>query len=256
MATHSNRGFDVEFTQIFQDGTEESILVTDFVEDVRQWDDDMHTCTVIRENINIALTFRSDDLEATCTMDGFDVLPKGLVNCDEQNRYYIEPCTITLFQHHSKLKYYPYIPGVYRLAVDVNGKTYYSFVKVIANRLTEQQLKVMQQEVEEKVTGLALDTVRKQSVYQQIEGVDLDASLLQRFKKLDCHFHDVTAIVADLSKRVRSSLKTDYQFQSIETPSRVDAVSIDYRLKHPESTNSLKIRKNKVDYDLPENRVL
>ncbi|MBM7704364.1 DUF2357 domain-containing protein [Metabacillus iocasae] len=257
MDTRSNkRGFEVEFTQIFQDETKVPILVEDFVEDVQKWDDAVHSCAVIRENINVTMTFRSDDSHATCTMDGFDVLPKGTVQHDEQNVPYIKASTITLFEHHSKLKYYPYIPGVYRLSVDVSGKTYYSFVKVIANRLTEQQLKVMQHEVEETITGLALDTVRKQSVYQQMEGLNLDDSLFQSFRRLEARFGDVTAIVGDVSKRVRSSLKKEYRLQSIDTTSHVDEMAIHYRLKHPESTNYLKTRKNKIDYDLPENRLL
>jgi hypothetical protein len=252
----SNLDFSLEFTHTFKDGKQERVPVRHFVKEVQDWDDNLHSYTIVHENINLELSFNSRSETAQCTMDGFDILNDERLKYDEKNLPYISPGSLTLFKHKAVTEYYPYIPGIYCLIVTRQGEKFYSFIKVTSSRLTDNQLKSMRIEVENQLKGLALDVVRKQSVFQGLEKLNMDMSLFQKFKTLDHYFGDISTIVADLAKRVRSSLKKEYILQPVEKPSHVDTVSIQYRLKHPESTNYLKTRKNMVDYDLPENRML
>jgi hypothetical protein len=257
MDTHSNNlDFSVEFTHTFKEGVQERIKVKHFVKEIQDWDDNHHSYTIVRENNNLEIVFNSEVEAAQCTMDGFDILNDEQLKYDEKNSPYINPGSLTLFKHKAEGEYYPYIPGIYCLTVTIQEERFYSFIKVISSRLTDDQIQSMRKEVESHLKGLALDIVRKQSVFQGLEQLNLDMTLFQQFKTLDYYFGDISTIVADLTKRVRSSLKKEYILQPIEKPSHVDSVSIQHRLKHPESTNYSKARKNIVDYDLPENRML
>ncbi|MBB6451607.1 hypothetical protein HNQ94_000028 [Salirhabdus euzebyi] len=252
----NNLNFSLEFNHIFKDGKQERIPITHFVKEVQDWDDNIHSYTLILENINLELFFSSEVEDAQCRMDGFDILYDESIKYDEKNIPYISPGLITLFKHNSETEYYPYIPGIYCLNVTIQGEKFYSFIKVVSSRLTDDQLKYMRIEVEDQLKGLALDVVRKQSVFHGLDELNLDMSLFQQFKTLNHYFGDISTIIADLTKRVRSSLKKEYKLQLVDKPSHVDSVSIQHRLKHPESINYLKTRKNMVDYDLPENRLL
>lgn len=258
MAIHSNHeDFSVEFTHTFLSGETSNIPVKWFVEDVNDWEPSRFEYAIVRENIDLKMTFSCRKASGRCTMDGFDILPAEHLEEDhESGLLYIKSGNITLFKHDSGIEYYPYIPGVYCITVNIEGKNYYSFVKVISNRLTDKQLETMRREVEEQSRGLALDVVRKQTVFQNIEDINLDNTLLHQFNILRENFREISAIIADLSKRVRTTLKKEYIVQPLEKPLYVDITSIQYRLRHPESTNYVKVRRNRVDYDLPENRVL
>ncbi|MBM7620075.1 hypothetical protein JOC95_001927 [Bacillus tianshenii] len=257
MVIHSkDLDFSLEFIQSFKDGEQKKIAVLHFVDDIQDWDESLLTYSVIRENVNLQLSFDANDSEATCRMDGFDILQDSLLKYDERNVPFINRGKILLFQHRSGNEYYPYIPGIYCISVVSKGVTYYSLVKVISNRLTDNQLDSMRYEVESQLKGLALDVVRKQTVFQNTEEIQIDNSIFQKYKTLNHHFNEISTIIADLSKRVRSALKKEYLLQPMEKPSHVDSVSIRYRVKHPETTNYLMTKKNKINYDLPENRLL
>lgn len=257
MVIHSkDLDFSLEFIQAFKDGEQKKVAVLHFVDDIQNWDENILPYPVIRENVNLEISFDTKDREDRCRMDGFDVLQDSLLKYDEQNVPFINSGKITLFQHQSGNGYYPYIPGIYCISVVSKGVTYYSLVKVISNRLTDNQLDSMRYEVESQLKGLALDVVRKQTVFQNTEEIQIDNSLFQKYKTLNHHFNEISTIIADLSKRIRSALKKEYQLQPMEKPSHVDSVSIQYRVKHPETTNYLMTKKNKVNYDLTENRLL
>lgn len=253
MDTHSEP-FRLEFIHSYLDGGYGTIPVVDFVQDVRDWDDRIHTYAEIRENLDLELVFTCGEDSARCTMDGFDILHDDHMKREDGDPY-MHPGTLVLFRHGDAKSYYPYIPGIYRIMVTVGSQRFYSFVKVQSNRLTEGQLDTMREEVESLLKGLALDLVRKNRIPQGID-MTFDASLFTQFKCLDESFHLISAVVADLSRRFRSSIKKEYILQPVEQPSYMDSVSIGYRLRHPESTNERMVRKNRIQYDLPENRQL
>ncbi|ATW81948.1 DUF2357 domain-containing protein [Weizmannia coagulans] len=257
MDTQSNTGFSVVFTHIYQDGTREEKVLTPFVENLYEWDEGKHGYLILREYIPLELSFTSTDDGAKCYMDGFDILLNAGLPVDGEGKPYLAAGQqVTLFKYHSNEEYYPYIPGIYCVTIHTRGKKYYSLVKVISNRLTEDQLSTMRKEVEDQLRGLALDVVRKQHVNMKFENMPIDPNLFRQFNTLNSYFSDVSAIVSDLAKRVRYTLKKEYRLQPIERPSQIDEVSIRYRLKHPESADELLSLKKRINYDLPENRML
>ncbi len=255
----STQPFSVVFTHIFQNGTREDTEVASFVEHLSDWDEAMHVYTMLRENVNLELRFRCEDEGARCYMDGFDGLADGRLMVDHDNEENYLGCNglVTLYKHSTSDNYYPYIPGLYSLRVETSdGRTFYTLVKVISNRLFEAQLETMREEVEEKLKGAALDVIRKQHSPKSLEALRINPVLFRQYQVLQHYFTDIYAIVSDLAQKVRSSVAKEYQMQSAEKPAHVDVVSIQHRLKRPDTMNLVKSVQKRINYDLPENQML
>ncbi|QFT87786.1 hypothetical protein FIU87_03890 [Bacillus sp. THAF10] len=251
--------FRVLFTHIFQNGTKEELEVTSFVEHLSEWDDSMHSPIEIRENVNLELSFSSEDSAAKCYMDGFDELKGGGLTIDHENEDTYLACNskVTLYRHSPSENYYPYIPGLYSLRVETGeGKSYFSLVKVISNRLFEAQLDKMRKEVEELLKGAALHVIQKQHSPKSLEALRINPSLFRQYQVLHHYFADIYALVADLQKKVRSAVAKEYILQSAEKLAHVDVVSIQHKLKRPDTIHQVKSVHKRIDYDLPENQVL
>lgn len=255
----STQPFSVVFTHIFQNGTREETEVASFVEHLSDWDETMHSYTMLRENVNLELRFRCEDEGAKCYMDGFDGLADGRLTVDHENEENYLGCNgmVTLYKHSTSDNYYPYIPGLYSLRVETSdGRTFYTLVKVISNRLFDAQLETMRAEVEEKLKGAALDVIRKQHSPKSLEALRINPALFRQYQVLQHYFADIYAIVSDLAQKVRSSVSKDYQMQPAEKPAHVDVVSIQHRLKRPDTMNLVKSVQKRINYDLPENQML
>ncbi|WP_241773324.1 DUF2357 domain-containing protein [Bacillus sp. LL01] len=164
---------------------------------------------------------------------------------------------VTLFKHSTSENYYPYIPGLYSLRVETSdGRTFYTLVKVISNRLFDDQLETMRSEVEEKLKGAALDVIRKQHSPKSLEALRINPVLFRQYQVLQHYFADIYAIVSDLAQKVRSSVAKEYQMQPADKPAHVDVVSIQHRLKRPDTENLVKSVQKRINYDLPENQML
>jgi hypothetical protein len=251
--------YSVIFTHIFQSGTKEELPVVHFVEVLSDWDETLHSYTEIRENVDLELSFHCDDEGAKCYMDGFDVLTNGQLAVDEADGENFLACnqTVTLYKYTTSDNYYPYIPGLYSLrVVTSDGKTFYTLAKVISNRLFEDQLDTMRREVEEQLKGEALDVIRKQHSPKSLKALQIDPKLFRQYQVLQHYFADISAVISDLAKRVRSSVAKEYQMQPADQPAHVDVVSIQHRLKRPDTMNMVMSVNKRINYDLPENRVL
>ncbi|MBU8919083.1 restriction endonuclease-like protein [Bacillus sp. FJAT-29953] len=247
--------FTVSFIHVYGNGSQEEKILSCFVENLEDWDEKLNSYLEIREFVELEIMFQSEHEDARLFMDGLEVLTGESLPRDETTgEPYIQAGQrVTLYKSPG---YYPYIPGIYCVKVVFSNKTYLSLVKVITNRLTDEQLNVMRIGVEGFLKGLAHDVVRKQKAFYHMDDDILDPTLLQQFRVLDHHFAEISAILADLSQRVRFSLMKEYQLQPVDRPAQVDDVSIRYRLRHPESTNYVKSPKKRVNYNLPENRIL
>lgn len=255
----STQPFSVIFTHVFQNGSREDTEVQSFVEHLSDWDETVHVYTEIRENVNLELRFRCEDRGARCYMDGFDGLgdDRLLVDSESEENYLGCNGHVTLFRHSTSDNYYPYIPGLYSLRVETSdGRTFYTLVKVISNRLFDDQLATMRSDVEGKLKGVALDVIRKQHSPKSLAALKIDPMLFRQYQVLQHYFTDIYAIVSDLAQKVRSSVAKEYQMQPAEMPAHVDVVSIQHRLKRPDTMNLVKSVQKRINYDLPENQML
>ncbi|NRR23657.1 DUF2357 domain-containing protein [Brevibacillus sp. MS2.2] len=206
----------------------------------------------ITENKNLSVLFTNCDEDARLYMDGLEMIPGKVVEIDENGEPYILPSTNEqlLFTYD----YFPLIPGHYQVMVMVGDTKYYSLVSVKTKEMTKDQWRIMVNEVESIIKGLAQDLVRKQMGADRSIFGDVPPQLLHQFFVLRKHFPSVMAALSDLENKVNFRIKKEYVIVPIVKAKHTDEETIRYRLRHPEKKNTLKTPIRQTYYDLPENR--
>ncbi|HEU4964143.1 MAG TPA: DUF2357 domain-containing protein [Bacilli bacterium] len=210
----------------------------------------------IVENLNLEVLFDSEDEDARFYMDGLELLTERMgVEIDDLRQPYLMPETVPyeLFRNNAD-EFYPLIPGYYRIRVAAGGEEYFSLVQVVPKQLTKTQWEIMRDELEEELTGLAQDLIRKNLGVGDAFLHFLPPEQLFRFLVIKKRFASVMAALSDLVTKVNYRIRKDYKVTPIDRAKGVDEVSVRYRLTHPEDQELLKTPVRVVDYDLPENR--
>lgn len=206
----------------------------------------------ITENKNLSVLFTNCDENARFYMDGLEMIPGKSVETDENGETYILPSTNEqpLFTYD----YFPLIPGHYQVMVIVGETKYYSLISVKTKEMTKEQWKIMIQEMENIIKGLAQDLVRKQIGTDRSIFGNLPPQLLHQFFVLRKHFPSVMAALSDLENKVNFRIQKEYVVVPIVKAKQTDEETIRYRLSHPEKKNTLKSPIRQIYYDLPENK--
>ena len=86
----------------------------------------------VKENIELAVTFRCENNSSRLYMDGLDSLSERLLEFDSlEGEVYLAPSAqpVTLFANNDA--FYPLIPGFYRMVVEHDGQRSYAWLKEI-----------------------------------------------------------------------------------------------------------------------------
>lgn len=205
------------------------------------------------ENKELYVTFFSKDKEAKFFFEGLESLPERDVELEDGVAYLpssSEPVVIL------KNDYYPLIPGMYLIRVELNSNSYYAMVKIIPNQITNQQWILMKDQVEEHLVGLSQDLIkRKLGVGNHSRNLIPTNQMLQ-FLIIKKHYALVTPAIIDLNKKANYKIKKIYKMVPIERAKIVDEKSYIHRLRFPENQSEIKAPIHVFNYDLPENRWL
>lgn len=249
-----SKSFEVVLTQKRGEDNVEIPLVHFFISESDFYDKREERYIEIKENINLSITFRSQDSASRLYMDGLDTLSERLLEIDPfEGEVYLSPSDypITIFENSNK--YYPLIPGFYRIVIEHEGQRYYSWIKVIPKQLEEAQWEVMRNEVEKELRGLAIDVILKRTgINTQYDG--LSQNLLGQFMVIKNRFPSVMTSLSDLYSKVNYKITKDYVLVPKEKSRLIDEKSIRHRVSHPENEHMLKTPISEAIYDIPENQ--
>lgn len=212
---------------------------------------------VLVEYLSLSIKFEAETKDAKFYMDGLDTLPERMV---EENKdggdVYLLPSKESILLYENNDEYYPFIPGFYRIIIEVHGELYYSWVKVVPKQIGESQWDIMKSEVEAELQGLAQDFIRRNLGIGNANIPSIPPKLLRQFIVIQSRFSSIMAAISDLMTKVNFSIRKDYQLIPKEKSKVIDAVTIQHRLSHPENEHMLKTPARKIEYDLPENRII
>ena len=120
--------------------------------------------------------------------------------------------------------------------------------------MTTHQLELMRQEIEEMVSGLAMDMVGRNTL-------NLSAQDYFRFQLLWQNFPQLCSAVTDILERPSQQAARNWQVVPLGCARRIGPQSISWLARHPEhmahsAPRCILSGKSTVLYDLPENRWL
>lgn len=107
----------------------------------------------IEENTEWQLQFLSPP-KARLYIDGLDLLDDERIQEDEHGLYIIPSSKpYVIYNHENNDK--KYLPGIYRLKLVLNNNKFFSWLKIISKFISEDELVLMRQDVENAVKGLS-----------------------------------------------------------------------------------------------------
>ncbi len=215
----------------------------------------------VKENKRLSLEFICEDESARFYMDGLDTIPIRFLEIGEDDIAYLAPSDeeMVLYDSDNKTKanpegYYPFIPGHYRIKVVLNGVSYYSWLKVKPKQITEEQWVSMRDDIEATLNGLAQDLVRKNASLGINSTLPVPIHILRKLYAIKKDFSKWIAAIKSIQSDPRMRIRKEYSLVSEGKAGEIDATSIRYRARHPESKNFIYSPTNVRNYNLPENK--
>ncbi|PFJ31826.1 DUF2357 domain-containing protein [Bacillus thuringiensis] len=253
--------FKVIFRQNHNQQNEKEIPVTNFVQDetilYRMEDENVPE---VMENKRLLLEFICEDETARLYMDGLDTLPEWAVEIGEDNTGYLtsEMSPIYLYDNSDNARnntgYYPLIPGYYRIKVVVQNISYYSWLKVQPKQITEEQWVSMRDEVEETLNGLAQDLIRKNASLGVNSSLPIPIHILRKLYIVKKDYLKWINSLKSIQSEPRMRIRKEYDLVPEGKAGIVDATSIRYRSRHPESRDYVYTPKHTRNHNLLENQ--
>lgn len=208
-------------------------------------------CIELVENKSLFVTFSSIDKNAKFFFEGLDSLPERSVEMQDGVPYLPSPSySIPII----KSDYYPLIPGKYLVKVEANASYYYAYVKIIPNQISVEQWSIMKQEVENHLSGLAKDLIKRKLNISPESTKDIPISQISKYLIIKQHFNSVAPALVDLSSKANYKIKKIYSMLPIERAKIFDEKSYIHRLRFPEKNTIIKSPVNTFNYNLPENQ--
>lgn len=204
------------------------------------------------ENKPVSIIFESRDKDARFYMYGLESLFDDKLEIDDEGEVYLKPSPIPL-ELYSK-DYYPLIPGSYLARAVAEGTEYYIPYKIIPKQITENQLEILKNDLEETVRGLAIDFIK--NIYAATDNTmkALPPHLLKQFMIIKKHFSSVMAALSDIYKKANYRIRKDYRWTKDSQIVQIDQITIRNLQTKSFYDGQLKTPYNTIDYDLPENR--
>lgn len=206
----------------------------------------------LTENKLVSILFQSKDKNDRLYMYGLESLSDERLAIDENGDVYLKP-SINPVELYAK-DYYPLIPGTYLGRIVTGGTAYYLPFIVHPKQVTQDQLKLMKQDLEDEVRGLAIDFVRK--IYSADDNLTkaLPPHLLRQFMTMKKHYPSVMAALTDIYKKANYRIRKEYRWTRENRASQIDHVTVRTLQTKSFHEGQLRTPFSAIDYDLPENR--
>lgn len=216
----------------------------------------------ITENRDIIMEFTSSQSDARLYMDTLDYYQSAICKEDDNGNIYIEESLepIVLYKNSSAdtstTDYYPFVPGIYQIYVTCNTEKYYAYIKVNPKQVTDHELGIMREEIEEMIENLAHMLVSNESSAKLDIAAENKESISSQLLILAQNCNKIIPIVNDIKYAPRSKIVNHYQLEDNYKARIIDQETIKHRLKQMDVKKRLLVPKRLITRNLPENQIL
>lgn len=220
----------------------------------------MHT---VKEAHDLRILFTVPNLlTGKLQMEFMDVLPENLFKEEEEN-FFLASEEIRPLYLHANSSYnvtkteYPYIlPGQYIIKVRVQNIEYYALLKVESLRISEEQLIVMREEVEDVVSGLSRKLYNKE---MEVNSKDSSIEDINIYYKYDLLIRYSNILLINLNEiinnpyyEIRKKHSLEYKDKNVKT----DLETIKFKQRRSDVTHKINGYSYELNYDVKINREL
>lgn len=248
MAIVSNVPFELRFDSQYCNHFE--------TEDTAVFSDDFPAIQIY-ENNDTNILFNSDDPNARLYLDALDIIPDEFgVSTDEDGYVYRKASKYYWPLYQNTDEFDALRVDSFKIMIICNGAKYYSRLDVLPKQLDYSEWRMMRDDLEKEITGLAQDIVRRNiGLGSQKEG-SIPPEKLYNFFVIKKHAAKVLGALIELKDTPKYHIVNEYVDEKEELVRRMDSVTVRKYLRHGGVDTTYAIPVKRISYDIPENRLL
>lgn len=214
-------------------------------------------CATIKENDEMDLYFNSTDKEARLYLDALECCPSSnRIMVDDEGFVYCMPGEEVIKLYRSDSSYDALRVDVLQISVICGLNSYFSFLKIAPKQLSLEEWKIMRDDLETEIQGLAQDIVRRNiGLGDEAKGL-LPPDDLYAFLIINKNAHAIMSALLDIKDKPKYKLKKRYEEVDESKNREIDTETVKKYLQRGALNHTLFVPRRDIVYDIQENRLL
>lgn len=214
-------------------------------------------CATIKENDEMDLYFNSTDKEARLYLDALECCPSSnRIMVDDEGFVYCTPGEEVIKLYRSDSSYDALRVDVLQISVMCGLNSYFSFLKIAPKQLSLEEWKIMRDDLETEIQGLAQDIVRRNiGLGDEVKGL-LPPDDLYAFLIINKNAHAIMSALLDIKDKPKYKLKKKYEEVDESKNREIDTETVKKYLQRGAVNHTLLVPRRDIVYDIQENRLL
>lgn len=214
-------------------------------------------CATIKENDEMDLYFNSTDKEARLYLDALECCPSSnRIMVDDEGFVYCTPGEEVIKLYRSDSSYDALRVDVLQISVICGLNSYFSFLKIAPKQLSLEEWKIMRDDLETEIQGLAQDIVRRNiGLGDETKGL-LPPDDLYAFLIINKNAHAIMSALLDIKDKPKYKLKKRYEEVDESKNREIDTETVKKYLQRGALNHTLFVPRRDIVYDIQENRLL
>ena len=214
-------------------------------------------CATIKENDEMDLYFNSTDKEARLYLDALECCPSSnRIMVDDEGFVYCTPGEEVIKLYRSDSSYDALRVDVLQISVMCGLNSYFSFLKIAPKQLSLEEWKIMRDDLETEIQGLAQDIVRRNiGLGDEVKGL-LPPDDLYAFLIINKNAHAIMSALLDIKDKPKYKLKKRYEEVDESKNREIDTETVKKYLQRGALNHTLWVPRRDIVYDIQENRLL
>ena len=214
-------------------------------------------CATIKENDEMDLYFNSTDKEARLYLDALESCPSSnRIMVDDEGFVYCTPGEEVIKLYRSDSSYDALRVDVLQISVICGLNSYFSFLKIAPKQLSLEEWKIMRDDLETEIQGLAQDIVRRNiGLGDEAKGL-LPPDDLYAFLIINKNAHAIMSALLDIKDKPKYKLKKRYEEVDESKNREIDTETVKKYLQRGALNHTLFVPRRDIVYDIQENRLL
>lgn len=211
----------------------------------------------IEENDNVSILFNSENPDSRLYLEALDILPDNVdVEIDEEGSFYRLPSPELFPLYQQGNDFDALRVEKFKILVVCNQKYFYGVLEVKPKQLNVVEWQIMKEDLENEITGLAQDIVRRNIGLGIEKEGNQPPEKLQKFLTIKKHSKAVMNALIDIKDKPKFEIKKEYVKEDSYKAKEIDYVSIKKSLKNPQLQDQVFVPRKYISYDIQENRLL
>lgn len=212
----------------------------------------------VEENEEVEVLFNALDKEARLYLEALDIIPpnEGETFLDEEGRLYRKPsnCSFFLYKHNDG--YDALCIDTFLIVAYCNGRTFFSTLRVGPKPFSEKEWGMMKDDLENEITGLAQDLVRRKLGLGKSYQGKLPSKILHDFIVMQKYSKKILPALIDIVGSPRYQIVTRYKKTLGTKNYHLDEKSVRRYITRAGSESFYQVPEKIIDYDIQDNRIL